>query len=633
MANAASAFWPAVARQAWIDLQPAPGRAGMAWRVALLCSLVAATAMVLKIPESAISCYLVIFLMKPDAVQTSVTAIGLVLLATLVVVLMIPIIDATIDSAAWRLTVMFVASYIFLFLGSATPLGEQAAIVGLIIAFIMTLVTDVPVGQVADQGLLMAWKMASMPMILMVVFNLVFGIPAQTHVRNKIVERLRRAADRLAGADDADAVAELLGEGNDDALKQMQLVKALHLVPTARSTWLNGAVETSYRILVAVSAISDRAPRDRLAILADALRKAADNIAAGRVPDPLPEAHAAGGDVEDESARQVRLSLAHLAAPNGGGDPRPRKIPFLAPDAFTNPDHQRFALKTSAAAIICYLIYTGVQWDGIHTAMITCYVAALGSTGETVRKLALRIGGCLIGAALGVLALLFVMPNLTSVGGLMVLVFAGVLPAAWVSSGNDRISYAGVQIALAFLLTILNGFGPSFEMSQASDRIAGILLGNAVIYLIFTQVWPVSAMKAVRQKLAAGLDTLADLANRPRETRQARLEDVATAHAELADAAGVLETVGFEPRRLRPSGDMVGRTGELIAETRGLATSLFVTDGDGEGMAGRLRTLAAEVGKDDPSTATISTNGNSGSSAVHGDLDERLERIEWLARV
>ena len=98
-------------------------------------------------------------------------------LATLVVVLMIPVINASIDSPALRLAIMFGASYVFLFLSSTTPLGEQAAIVGLIVAFVMTLVTDVPVGEIADQGLMAAWKMACMPMALMVLFNLFTQLP------------------------------------------------------------------------------------------------------------------------------------------------------------------------------------------------------------------------------------------------------------------------------------------------------------------------------------------------------------------------------------------------------------------------------------------------------------------------
>ncbi len=630
MTNAADSPWPAIARQAWRDLQPAPGRAGMAWRVALLCSLVAATAMLLKIPESAISCYLVIFLMKPDAVETSVTAVGLILLATVVVVVMIPIVDATIDDPALRLAVMFAASYVFLFLSSATPLGEQAAIVGLIIAFIMTLVTDVPVGQIADQGLLMAWKMAVMPMVLMIGFNLALGIPAQTHIRNKVAERLEAAARWIDTRDNADALAELLGEGNDTALKKMQLVEALHLVPTNRSAWLNGAVETSYRILLAASAMPEHLAGDRREALSAALRRAAADVEAGRVPGG-PERPAVEGDAAEADAWSA---LEEIAAPDGGGTPRPRKLPFLAPDAFTNPDHQRFALKTSIAAILCYLIYTGIHWGGIHTAMITCYVAALGSTGETVRKLALRIAGCLIGAGIGVLSLLFVMPWLTSVGGLMVLVFAGVLPAAWVSSGSERISYAGVQIALAFLLTILNGFGPSFEMSQASDRIVGILLGNVVVYLIFSQIWPKSAMETVRSRVASALHTVAALIAQPAEARSARVAGTADAQARLAEAAEILDTVAFEPRRLQPPRAEVTRIAEIVAEARACVPRLVLTARDTDGTPGRLRALADRLARAGgvpearPDVAETSNAPGSGGGPGAG-----LDRLEQIAKV
>lgn len=59
--------------------------------------------------------------------------------------------------------------------------------------------------------------------------------------------------------------------------------------------------------------------------------------------------------------------------------------------------------------------------------MVTCYVASLGTIGETTHKLMLRICGCLLGAAMGVAAIVFVIPHLTSVGGLMALVFIAAL--------------------------------------------------------------------------------------------------------------------------------------------------------------------------------------------------------------
>ncbi|MBY8978037.1 FUSC family protein [Rhodobacteraceae bacterium NNCM2] len=595
MTKAAESPWPEIARQAWADLQPFPGRLGLTWRVSLLCALVAAVAMTFQIPEAAISCYLVIFLMKQDATQNCLMGFGLILLATTVVAIMIPIIDFSIDSPAMRLTIIFFATYVFLFLSSTTPLGEQAAIVGLIIAFIMTLVTDVPVGQIGDQGLLMAWKMACMPMMLMVLLNLLLGVPAQTHVRNKIVERLRRAADQVLVAGRADKTAELLGEGNDQQLQQIMVVKLLHLVPSAHSKWLSGAIETSYRALMAAVALPEGTSQADRAAMASRLRAAADAAADGAIPKPPTDLPASANPAE----ATLCDALSGLSRLDGGGAPTLRKIPMLAPDWYSNPDHQRYALKTSVAAVVCYLVYTGLQWDGIHTAMITCYVAALGTTGETVRKLTLRIVGCLVGAALGAASLIFVMPHLTSVGGLMALVFCGVFVGAWVSSGSERISYAGVQVALAFLLTTLNGFGPSFEFSQASDRIYGILLGIFVIYLIFTQFWPRSVVGAVRRHYASALDALEQLSTLPNEDTRARTEAETAAQIEMAQAGELLEMAPFEPARLRSSPEQLRRIQDAIEEARDLASQIFFREIDEAAVSHRLREMRARVADDD----------------------------------
>jgi multidrug resistance protein MdtO len=303
----------------------------------------------------------------------------------------------------------------------------------------------------------------------------------------------------------------------------------------------------------------------------------------------------AGTHDRSTAGEALRTAMRKLALPDAGGDPKPEPVPLLAPDAFTAPRHQLYALKTSIAAVICYLIYTGIDWDGIHTAMITCYVAALGTTGETVRKLTLRIVGCLAGAAMGAGALLFVMPGLTDVGGLMVLVFIAVLIAGWVSSGSERISYAGVQIALAFLLTTLNGFGPSFEFSQASDRIVGILLGIFVIFVIFTQFWPVSVVGGLRSRLATCVSALAGLARQPRE---ARMEDTAVSShvlSSLEETPNILNMASFEPRRQRASDQQLARLDAIRLELEGLYRKIRFGKDVPAGVVGRLESLCREL--------------------------------------
>ncbi|HBO79517.1 MAG TPA: fusaric acid resistance protein, partial [Cupriavidus sp.] len=85
------------------------------------------------------------------------------------------------------------------------------------------------------------------------------------------------------------------------------------------------------------------------------------------------------------------------------------------------------------------------NWPGIHTCFITVYLVSLSTAAETVEKLSLRLAGCLIGALIGTAALVYVVPSIDSVGGLLMLVFAGTWVAAWVAQGSPRISYAGFQ--------------------------------------------------------------------------------------------------------------------------------------------------------------------------------------------
>lgn len=61
----------------------------------------------------------------------------------------------------------------------------------------------------------------------------------------------------------------------------------------------------------------------------------------------------------------------------------------------------------------------------------------------------------------------------------------------------------------------LNGFAPSLDMDSARDRVVSILLGNLVVYVIFTTIWPKSALLDVRVHLSRILSTLAEIAARP----------------------------------------------------------------------------------------------------------------------
>ncbi len=541
----------ALLRLIWQDLQPAPGRLAQSWRVAALCALMVLLAMNYGIPESAVSCFVIFFVMKSDAGESSVLALALVVLVSIVVLLMVPLIQVTIQYPPWRLLAMVLTSFVLLFLGVASKLGPLGGIIALVIAFVLTLLGYVPFGEIATRAVLYAWLMTAAPMGLVLIFNLCFGLSPQNVLRRELAARLRLAAQGLLGQADTQDLWDELALGVSAQQKRLGWIRLFHLLPAQSQADLDQAILNTYRVLLAVAVLRDQhLDRVEAQTFAQICERAAQAIEQGHLPpmEDLP-ALPANSALAMQDLHEALLALSGAIAT---GKPDPVHDSFMVPDAWSNPVYQHHALKATAAAVLCYLIYSAADWQGIHTAMITCYVAALGSTGETVHKLALRIAGCLLGAALGFLTVLFVMPYLVDIGGLMAVVFLVSLLGAWVFYGPERISYAGIQIAFAFYLVTLQGFGPSFDLDSARDRVLGILLGNAVMYVMFTQVWPVSIAGSVRLRLSKATEGLAGLGALWRERPAQAVQQSASVAQELSAAKYGLALMQLEPERLRP---------------------------------------------------------------------------------
>nr|WP_174509246.1 FUSC family protein [Klebsiella oxytoca] len=554
-------------RQVRRDLAWFPGRPETSWRVAALCTLMAFIAMLYGIPESAISCYLILFVMKPDPVESMVMAIAVSILVTLVVGTMILLLPWALESAPLRLAVLVVSSFAFLWLGSASKLGPVGSIIALVIAFVMSLLGNAPSGELATRAVLYAWLMAVTPMLLLVVFNLFLGRSSLKILRSTLSERLLATAAVLRHPDDVSLQtlrAQLL-EGQSEHQQRALLIRLFHLCPAAEAAWLTAAVQHSYRLLLAVADRSQSRPALLDQALADECEAAALAIEQKRLP----------AELVIENAGIIGNVLMALSRGDVLREVPSAKSSFFVGNAFSSPVHTYFALKTTAASVICYLTYTALDWQDIHTAMITCYVAALGTTGETVHKLTLRIVGCLIGAAIGLISLLLIIPWLSDIGQLMALIFIVILPAAWVSSGNERIAYAGIQIGLAFLLTVLHGFAPATDMDVAVDRIIGILLGNIVVYLLFTRLWPAAIADAVRTRIHNALHGLARLAAAP-GAGAAALREAAILEETLSSAYESLKLLPFEPASLRPGTEEIARLQAILTEIEVMCPALFV---------------------------------------------------------
>jgi multidrug resistance protein MdtO len=250
---------------------------------------------------------------------------------------------------------------------------------------------------------------------------------------------------------------------------------------------------------------------------------------------------------------------------------------LLAPDAFTNPAHWQFALKTTLAVMVVYFIYTMLDWPGMRTSIVTCFFVALGSVGETVHKLTLRISGALIGGLTAGLCIVYVLPHMTDVGQLCLLIAAVSAGAAWVATSSELLSYAGLQIAFAFFLGILQGYAPATDLTVLRDRVAGIVLGNIVMTVVFTVLWPESALPRLQAALTEASEAIGALLKRTGDLGEAR----ARAAQALVRARHFNQVRRFElrmlPKRFRTTagaaqvGDVERSAGEAFVATYDLS--------------------------------------------------------------
>jgi multidrug resistance protein MdtO len=525
----------------------------------LICMLVAICAETYTTPEIALTVYLVFFLNKPDRTSSMALTLAIMVLITLVVGLLLLLAEPVWASPAVRVLAMTSISFVMLFLASASKLKPLASTIALVLAYALDVLGSVPVGELGTRGLLYAWLAVGIPALVSAIANLLMAPSPRNLAQKEIAERLRSAADLLIRSDGIGINVPTGPVSMDDAETQAHLkLASLERSSSEDIAALNGASDCVVIMLSAVQLMLDdpqAMPSENIkrTIEARLLELAAIFDAGG---------YAAKVDPVDFDDACTDLAASALAFLNVGltqfGEPRPAlrsekpndSSVFFLPDAFTNSVHTQFAFKVTAAAMLCYLLYSILSWPGIHTALITCFIVSLGTAGESVEKLTLRILGCLAGAGLGLLVMLKVIPWVTSIGSLAVIVLVGAFLGAWIAAGDKHISYAGFQIAFAYLLCVIQGPSPSFNMVVARDRVIGILLGNVVSYFVATWIWPVSVGPRIDHALHKAKHNLESMVETIDRWPRRRL--AAETHSLLNEIASDIHLASYEPVSIRP---------------------------------------------------------------------------------
>jgi len=153
------------------------------------------------------------------------------------------------------------------------------------------------------------------------------------------------------------------------------------------------------------------------------------------------------------------------------------------------------------------------RMEGISTCMVTCAMTSLSSVGSSRQKQILRITGATVGGILcGIVAQVFIIPGLDTISGFATLFVLVTFIAAWFATSSSRLSYCGLQMALAFYLVHLQEFSPQTSLTAGRDRVAGIALGLLAMWLVFDTLGAKSAVRIMTDTFARNLDLLAEQA-------------------------------------------------------------------------------------------------------------------------
>jgi multidrug resistance protein MdtO len=570
-------------------MAPQPGRFELAVRLAIVCAFTVLVVEIYQTPDAALTVYVVFFLNRGDRGASLILNLVLVALITVIIGFVLLVAMVVINDPMWRVISMAAISISILFAASASKLRPLGGTIALIVGYALDLLGTIPlaIGELATRSLLYAWLFVAIPAGVSMIVNLLLAPAPRRLAERGIAHGLELAAAMLKAPNEniRSQFREHLRAGTAEIQKLLGLAGREKTSRPDDIAALNQAASSAILLMSAID-VMDRRPEAQVSLpiadfLARTLREMSSILRAGGYPirigwDP-PAIERPLAPLEADVIGDVKEAIIHFAeAPSsehrvkeskkeGGG--------FFVADAFTNPDYIRYALKTTAAAMFCYFLYSLLDWPGIHTAFLTCYIVSLGTAAETVEKLTLRIVGCLVGAAAGYATMIFLIPYLTSITALMAVVFAGALAAGYVAVGSERISYAGFQIAFAFFLCVIQGPSPAFDLSTARDRIIGILLGNFVAYVILTNIWPISVGKRIDPAIAALLHRLAALMT---ADKRARPVLASQAQAELAEIETDIDLAAYEPSTVRPSAQWLAVRRKAADEISALGSLLLL---------------------------------------------------------
>jgi multidrug resistance protein MdtO len=550
------------------ELAPFPGRFNPVLRTLVSCALVIVISMTLQIPFLALSLIMVFFITQANAAVTRMVGMMFVIgipLSTAIGALLLKY------TFGYPLIRIVAASAIFctcMFFLRVSRFSLAFFVLGFVTIYVQSLVDLIPDPEALLRTNLWVGAATLYAVVITLLVN-TFFLPIEPAAQlNAVMQtqlgRVSRQLQSTAVISPEEVEKAVLGLHKLFKFSSMRDTDYVHF-----GAYYQACITAVCRLLIAAAnlPLDARVSRLEQAVMQDNLNTLSRVIADRQtfLPQRLDELSTGA-----PALFEMRLALLDLSRTQAVADPdrKPAKEPFMVADAMTNPKYLKFVLKTFFATLLCYVFYNGVDWPGIHTIMLTSVITSLPNLGASSQKGVLRVGGCLIGAALSVFAMVFVVPHLETIFGLLLMSLSVVALFAWICAGSDKISYAGTQIIFCFALALLEDFGPVYDLTIIRDRLIGIVLGVVITTAIQTFIWPEREGGVLIKKLAVLVQNIASLLT-PAASNTSPLMTLSCWN-QVADCEAMSVRVQFEPGAARNVKTLPHLTNELLLRSRRL---------------------------------------------------------------
>jgi uncharacterized membrane protein YccC len=168
----------------------------------------------------------------------------------------------------------------------------------------------------------------------------------------------------------------------------------------------------------------------------------------------------------------------------------------------------RFSIKLGATITLGLLVGLTTQRADLQTILWSIAVAGQPNQyGAVIRKMILRLAGCILGGLAALGAMLIVSQNYDSLPPYLAAIFAVTIFSTYVSQSSEWLGYVGIQTGITFLICYV-GLAPSSDIYRPLWRFWGIVLGVLTTGFVFLFLWPEYAADKVIESLTKLIRTI-----------------------------------------------------------------------------------------------------------------------------